>query len=66
MILRRILRYGVAFLVIMFILSCICLYQYRDALAAYFSSSLSSVAGIGLYILIYGVGIGLMLKALFK
>ena len=66
MIFRRILRYGIAFLVILFILSCICLYQYRDALVAYFSSSLSSAVGIGLYILIYAVGIGLMLKALFR
>lgn len=66
MILRRILRYGVAFLIIMLILSCICLYQYRDALSAYFSSSLSSAVGIGLYVLIFAVGIGLMLKALFK
>lgn len=66
MIFRRILRYGIAFLIILFIISCICLYQYRDALAAYFSSFFSSAVGIGLYVLIFAAGIGLMLKALFK
>lgn len=66
MIFRRILRYGIAFLIILFIISCICLYQYRDTLAAYFSSSVSSAVGIGLYVLIFAAGIGMMLKALFK
>lgn len=66
MIFRRVLKYGIAFLIILFILSCVCLYQYRDVLAAYFSSAISSAFGIGLYILIFAAGIGLMLKAIFK
>lgn len=66
MIFQRILRYGIAFLCIFFVISCLCIYKYRDYLEAYFSNGLSSLAGIGLYILIFAVGIGLMLKAVFK
>lgn len=66
MILQRILRYGIALLCIFLVLSCICLYQYRDYISTYFSNSISSALGIGLYILIFVVGIVLMLRALFK
>lgn len=66
MIIRRILRYGIAFLCIFLVLSCICLYEHIELLSSYFSSSLSSAIGIGLYLLIFGVGIGLMVKAVFK
>lgn len=66
MVIRRTLKYGIAFLCIIFVLSCICLYEHREILSSYFSNSLSSVVGIGLYLLIFGIGIGLMLKAVFK
>lgn len=66
MIIRRILKYGVIFLCIFMVLSCICLYEHRQVLSIYFSSFLSSAVGIGLYLLIFGGGILLMIKALFK
>lgn len=66
MVLRKILKYGIAFLCIIFVLSCICLYEHREILSSYFSNSLSSVVGIGLYLLIFGIGFGLMIKPLFK
>lgn len=66
MIAKRVLRYGIAFLCVFLVVSLICIYEHRDFLASYFSSSLSYAAGIILYLLIYGVGIGLILKSLFK
>lgn len=66
MIVRRVLQYGIAFLCIFLVLSCISIYEHRDVLISYFSNSLSSVIGIGLYLLIYAFGIGLMIKALFR
>lgn len=66
MVIRRILKYGIAFLCVIFVLSCICLYEHREILSSYFSNSLSSAVGIGLYLLIFGIGFGLMIKPLFK
>lgn len=66
MIARRILRYGIAFVCIFFVLSCISLYQHREILSSYLSNSLSAAVGIGLYLLLFAVCIGLMLKALFR
>ena len=66
MLISRILKYGIAFLCIIFVLSCICLYEHREVLSSYFSNSLSSVIGVGLYLLIFGLGLGMMIKPLFK
>lgn len=66
MILRRVLSYGIAFLCIFLVISVICIYEHRDFLASYFTDSISSAAGIGLYLLIWGVGIGLVIKSAFS
>lgn len=66
MIIRRILKYGIGFLCVFLVLSFISLYEHREILSQYFSTAFSSLIGIGLYILIFAVGIGLMLKALFR
>lgn len=63
---KRLLIYGIVFLVLLFLLSCISIYMHIDYLSSYFSSSLSAAGGSLLYLLIFGVGIGLMIKALFK
>lgn len=66
MIVRRILKYGIGFMCSFLVLSLISLYEHRDVLSEYFSTAFSSIIGVGLYILIFAVGIGLMLKALFR
>lgn len=66
MIIRRILKYGIVFLCIIFVLSCICLYEHRGVLSSYFSDSLSSVIGVGLYLFIFGLGIASMIKAVIR
>ena len=63
---RRILTYLIVGAVLFFIISCIVIYQHRDYLAQYFSSSLSASTGLILYLLIFGVGISLMLRAVFR
>lgn len=66
MILRRIIRYGIIFAGIILVLSILSIYKHWDILSAYFASSIYSLAGIGLYLLIYGFGIWLMIKSLFR
>lgn len=66
MLFRRFLRYVIAFLCIFLVISLIVVYQYRDVLATYFSSTLSSGVGILLYLLVYAVGIGLLIKAVIR
>lgn len=66
MIIKRILRYGIAFLFILLTISLIVIYQYKDFLAAYFSNSISTVLGTGLYLLIFAVAIILMFKAILR
>ena len=66
MLIRRILIYIIVFLVILLLLSCICLYQHKDLLSTYFSDSFSTTLGFGMYLLVYAVGIGLLLKAVFS
>lgn len=63
---RRIFAYGLAALISLFVLSCIAIYRHKDFLAQYFSTSLSAYGNILLYVLIFGVGIVLMLKAILK
>ena len=63
---RRILVYGIVALVALFILSCITIYQHRDVMAQYFSTSLSSLGGVLLYIFIFGIGIAFLLKAILR
>lgn len=66
MLTRRVLKYGIAFLCIFLVISIICIYEHRDFLASYFTNSISSVAGIGLYLLIWGAGMWLIIKSVFK
>ena len=66
MIFRRITRYGIIFLVIILILSFFSIHKHWDVLSAYFASSISSLVGIGLYLLIFGFGIWIMVKSLFR
>lgn len=66
MLFKRVLSYCIVFLVLLLILSIICLYQYRDVIASYFSNTFSSVVGIGLYLLIYVVAFALMIKAVIR
>lgn len=66
MLFKRVLSYVIAFLALLLILSIICLYQYRDVIASYFSNTFSSVVGIGLYLLIYVVAFALMIKAVIR
>ena len=66
MLAKRILTYGMAFLCIFLVISIICIYEHRDFLAAYFTNSIYSVAGIGLYLLIWGAGMWLIIKSVFK
>lgn len=63
--LRRIAKYGIALAVIFLVLSVISIYKNCDFLANYFSNSLYSIGGVVLYLLIYGVGLALILKAVF-
>ena len=44
-------------------MSLICLYQYRDAIAAYFSDSVSSAVGIGVCLLIYAGAFLMLFRA---
>lgn len=66
MLVKRVLRYGIAFLCILLVLSVICIYEHRDFLMSYFTSSLSSIAGIALFLLISVVGIGLIIRSVFR
>lgn len=63
---RRIMMYLIVGAVIFFLLSCIVIYQHRDYLAQYFSSFLSASSGLILYLIIFGVVIGLLFKAVFR
>ena len=60
---RRILTYVIIGAVIFFIISCIVIYQHRDYIAQSVSGSLSAAGGLFLYLLIFGIGFGLMIKA---
>lgn len=66
MIIRRVLKYGIAFLCVFLMISLICIYEHRDFLASYFTNSISSAAGIGLYLLIWGAGMWLIIKSVFR
>ncbi len=66
MIWGRVLRYAIVLLMIFIILSVIALHKYWYALEAYFSSSISAVAGSVLYILIIIIGIAMMIRAAFR
>lgn len=66
MILRRIIRYGIIFLVIILVLSFFSIHKHWDALSAYFASSISTLAGIGLYLLILGFGFWMLIRSLFR
>ncbi|WP_294823336.1 hypothetical protein [uncultured Eubacterium sp.] len=63
--LRRIAKYGIALAVMFLVLSIISIYKNWDFLVSYFSNSLYSIGGVALYLLIYGVGLALILKAVF-
>lgn len=66
MILRRIARYGIGFAVIILILSFFSIHKHWDVLSAYFASSIYSLAGIGLYLLIFGFGFWLLIRSVFR
>ena len=66
MILRRLMKYGIAFAVIMLVLSFLSISKHWDALSAYFANSFASLAGIGLYVLIFGFGIWMIIKSIFR
>lgn len=63
--LRRIAKYGIALAVMFLVLSVISIYKNWDFLVTYFSNSLYSIGGVVLYLLIYGIGLALILKAVF-
>lgn len=64
--LRKISKYGIALAIMFFVLSVISIYKNWDFLVNYFSNSLYSIGGVVLYLLIYGVGFFLLLKAIFR
>ena len=64
MIFRRIMAYVVVFVVIFLIISCISIYQHREMLFEYFTSSLSAMLGVGFNLLAYGLLIFLLVKAI--
>ena len=66
MILRRIARYGIGFVAIILILSIFSIVKNWDVLTTYFTNLAYSFAGIGLYLLIFGVAFWIMLKPLFR
>lgn len=66
MLAKRILKYGIAFLCTFLVVSLICIYEHRAFLASYFANSISSVAGVCLYLLVWGVGLGLIIKSVFR
>lgn len=63
---RRILTYLIAGAVLFFIISCIVIYQHKDYIVQYFSNSLSASSGLILYLIIFGIGISLMIKAVLR
>lgn len=63
--LRRIAKYGITLAVIFLVLSVISIYKNWGFLVTYFSNSLYSIGGVALYLLIYGIGLVLILKAVF-
>ena len=63
---RRIFTYLISGAVLFFILTCIVIYQHKDYLSHYFSSSLSASTGLIVYVIIFGIGISLMLRAVFR
>lgn len=66
MILKRIFVYLITFLVITLIVSVFSVIRHWDIIAAYFANSVSSLAGLALYLLIIVFGIGLIVKSLFR
>lgn len=62
MIFGRIARYGIGFAVIILILSFFSIHKHWEFLSAYFTRSIYSAAGIGLYLLIFGFGFWLLIK----
>ena len=60
------MRYVVVFAIIILILSFFSIYKHWGVLSAYFASSISSLAGIGLYLIIFGAGIWMMVKSIFR
>lgn len=64
--LRRIAKYGIALAVMFLVLSVISIYKNWDFLVRYFSNPLYSIGGVALYLLIYGIGLILILRAVFR
>lgn len=66
MIFRRIVKYVIAFAVIILILSIFSIYKHWGFMAEYFTNSISSLAGIGLYLLIYAFAFWLLIRSVFR
>ena len=66
MIVNRILRYLIAFLVVLLTVSLVVIYQYRGFLATYFTDSFSSAVGVGLYLVIYGAAFIMLIRAVVR
>lgn len=63
---RRIMLYAIIFLVVLFVLSCISVYMHKEVLTASFSNTVSSLSGLGLFLIIIFIAFGLMLKPFFR
>lgn len=66
MILRRLSRYGIAFLGILLAIVILCLYKYRAVIGEYFSASFSAVlteVGVSLIVI---AGLAMMIRSVFR
>lgn len=63
---KRILKYAVASVVIFLVLSVISIVKNWEYISNYFSNAFYTYGGVALYIAIILIGIALMIKSLFK
>ncbi len=66
MILRRLSRYGIAFLGVLLAIVILCLYKYRAVIGEYFASSFSAVlteVGVSLIVI---AGLAMMIRSVFR
>ena len=66
MILKRFLRYGIIFLVIVLILSVFSINKHWDTLSIYFANSFALFVEIGGSLLLLGLGVLMIIKLIFK
>ena len=62
---RKIMHYILAAVIIFFILSVVSVAKNWDVITNYFTNSLYSIGGLILYLAIYAIAFGLLLKAVF-